>query len=737
MKIVNKTLFQSASVIGQISFPKHSLTLIVKGTFDLVLDDKVVPSEKQIFSTGEESYPDDEEGTGSCRYESDFAHFKPHSDLLLVGKCCCPSNKPIQVCRVTFQVGEKVKSLAIFGDRYRKGILKKSSIPELFTEMELRYENSFGGEGYKKNPIGLGYKKKIAEDGSNQWLLPNIEDPQNLIRSSFDHPEPVGFGPLGKMWQQRYTKVGTYKGKWLKERWPWFPKDFDWAHFNAAPPDMQVEGYLKGDEELYFENLHPIHSSYHSQLPGLRVRCFLNELHPNDQGVRQTLFREVPMNLDTLWVDMDTEKLVLVWRGVANIKSEEYEEIEHLFIVSEKLEEKNQSLEYYETLFKKTLAEENAEEEYEIKPIEPLEVENTTEVDAEIAKAEHQLQATLIEAGIDPNNLPEPREEDKAKEIQILKELGFEEETEISALTRETVQERIARGEGFAKEDLRGIDLSGLEMNGVDFQEAVLTDVCLKESHLSAANLSGADLSGADLSGATLHGAILKEADCSNAHFDGADLSDAVLEDAIFEKAQLKKTMFDKVSAKDANFSEANLSESSFKEASLTGADFSKSILNSANFQGANLREASVEGAVGIQVNMSGADLTELRASEACNFLQGIFQKTIGLESIWENANLSESDFSYSKMEGADFSSANLERANLSAADMKFSRFTKANLKEAKCIQMNLFQGSLEKADLTRADLRGSNFYEVEFLDAILEETKLTSANLKMTKLSK
>ncbi len=128
--------------------------------------------------------------------------------------------------------------------------------------------------------------------------------------------EPAGFGALGQMWIQRFSKLGSYKGNYVKERWPWFPKDFDWSYFNAAPSDLQVNGYLKGDEKLYFENLHPVHSQYNSQLPGLRVRCFISEL--NDK--KEKLFKEVKMNLDTLWVDMESEKLVLVWRGVSDIK---------------------------------------------------------------------------------------------------------------------------------------------------------------------------------------------------------------------------------------------------------------------------------------------------------------------------------------------------------------------------------------------------------------------------------
>jgi hypothetical protein len=42
----------------------------------------------------------------------------------------------------------------------------------------------------------------------------------------------------------------------------------------------------------------------------VRVRCFLDR----PGGVRRELF-EVPLMLDTCWVDMDTLRLALVWRG--------------------------------------------------------------------------------------------------------------------------------------------------------------------------------------------------------------------------------------------------------------------------------------------------------------------------------------------------------------------------------------------------------------------------------------
>ena len=374
MEYVNRTPFAYAHIAGRINFPGHSLTLIVKGTFDLHPGGAVTPSEEQVFPTGDEFYPeDDSEMTGSCRHEYDFAYYKPRTDLLLAGHCHAPNGNPVPGCRITFRVGSFSKSLYVYGDRRWKGLpgMKVISDPKPFTKIELKYENSYGGPGYKKNPVGKGFQKQDTETETRILLLPNIENPNDLIDSPGSHPDPAGFGPFGKMWQQRHSKMGTYNENWLKERWPWFPHDFDWGYFNAAPLDMQVDGYLRGDEMLYFENLHPKHPHYESKLPGLRVRCFLNKLIPKDTC--QTNFAEVSMKLDTLWVDMDAEKVTLVWRGSAEVLSDEYEEVRHVFIMSESLEQQPADLRQCSDMFLATLAEAEAAEA--IEPEIPEQVE--------------------------------------------------------------------------------------------------------------------------------------------------------------------------------------------------------------------------------------------------------------------------------------------------------------------------------------------------------------------------
>ena len=271
---------------------------------------------------------------------------------------------------------------------------------------------------------------------------------------------------------------------------------------------------------------------------------------------------------------------------------------------------------------------------------------------------------------------------------------------------------RIAKGG-----QLRGADLRGADLDGADLRNA---------------DLSGVDLIGADLSYADLRGADLSYADLR-----GADLTGAILSDAIFAETKMVGAKLEHIEAHDTNFSEADLTDAQFSHSDLSGADFSKCVLNGADFKEAKLHEASVEGAKGIKANFAEADLTKLRASEGCNFSQSSFRKVTGFESMWHDAILSEADFSFSQMQGADFTKAFLQKADLSASDMKYTRFRKADMKLAKLLYMNLFEGSLEKADLTGADLTGSNMYAVEFLDAVVEHTRMERTNLRMTKLHK
>src|SRR5262249_38916862 len=170
--------------------------------------------------------------------------------------------------------------------------------------------------------------------------LPNLEDPADRIRGWKDQPAPRHFGPVGRTWQPRFAHVGTHDSRWLESRAPAPPRDFDERYYNCAPEDQQIEGYLRGDEKIRVINMHPVHGDLTFRLPKLRIRCLADR---GRDGVRR--LEDMTTNLDTLWVDMDALRVVLVWR--ARLDQKAAPEVRHVLVVSERLGDSPRPAETY------------------------------------------------------------------------------------------------------------------------------------------------------------------------------------------------------------------------------------------------------------------------------------------------------------------------------------------------------------------------------------------------------
>ncbi|HUT70749.1 MAG TPA: DUF2169 domain-containing protein [Desulfatiglandales bacterium] len=793
MEPINQTPFHFGPIAGRLNFPGHSLTLIVKGTFDLKPGQTATPSEEHFFLAGDEFYTDDDEMQGSPRYEADFAYFKRRADLLLVGKCHAPRGKPIPACQVTFRVGEKSRSLAVFGDRYwKRNALGVQTItePEPFTEMELRYENSFGGEDYKHNPVGKGYRKEETNAGKNRRLVPNIEAPDSLIASPRSRPQPAGFGPLGRMWGQRFSRMGTYKGKWLEERWPWFPTNFDWGHFNAAPPEMQLETYLRGDEALYFENLHPEYPQYKSRLPGLRVRCFVNTSVETETD--QARFDEVSMVLDTLWVDMEAEKLVLVWRGWTEVLSEDYEEIRHLFIMSEPLEAAAQPADQCRGLFLAALAEYEAEwgmapeepEEPE-KPETPEEPEETVapeepsigppelaaDADAEAAaqkekealvkKVEAQTAAIFAQLGINLDGLPpEMQQKTKEQQAKIISKLTEGDPAKVMAMERAGLETQMK--DTFAK---MGVDINkppAISAKAKAEQARFIKELGIDSSMVQGDPLLGnlfaaipALLPKMGLDPENLDSLIneakkqrerlaaelgIEEEEAQQAEEEqGPPLTREIVKERAsrgdsfvgedLHGLDLSALDLQLLDFMGANLAGVSLVKSNLSAANLEGADITGAVLSEAQLPDGNLSGTKLENANLVRANLTGATLTEANLSGA-DLTQAELAQANLAGALLPEALLSNANAAGSMLTSSDLSRANLEGANLEGADLSEATLTDAGLADANLSGANLTGAKLTGADLTKANLSGATLTGADLTGARLENADLTDADV-------
>ena len=771
---------------GRLNFPGHSLTLIVKGTFDLKPGAKATPVEEQPFPTGDEFYPEDEEQTGAPRYESDFALFKPRADLLLVGDCCPPGGKPAQQCKVTFAVGSRARTLAVFGNRrWEKSLLRwQISAPEPFTRMPLRYENSFGGRKFAANPIGKGFAEEKPEEGEAVWPLPNIEDPAILIESRRSRPHPAGFGPLRKTWQTRASRLGTFDASYRKTRWPWFPKNFDPAFFNAASEELQVEGYVTGNERLYAENAHPVHPNYEAHLPGLRVRCFLDRLTAPGKGPAR--FEEVQMRLDTVWVDMAAEKLVLLWRGNAPVSSEEFEEVQAAFVLAEPLAQPPASLEQcrQQYLIKQAEAEEaeafEPEKPPEPEPVEPQDGAALNERRAKLTNSmKEQTAALFSQFGFDPNNPPPHLQEQQARLLKALEEpdpekamaaLSAENDAQLNqALAKlgidpNNLPPSTAQAEAERARFLRelGVDPAQVQPDEATAKMWAIVAGVLPKMGMNPQNLSplieqvkkqrsraGGTMPSEDEQPAAAEpkppppltpdevnaraaaGESLEGADMSGLDLSGRDLSGAELMGVNFSGARMQKTILTGANLSNANLAGADLTEAHLHEADLTGANLTEAtlagavldeaVLDEANLERANLTAASAIGTRFVGANLAGAQLAKSNCSKA-DFSQ---------------AKLGQANFQAAKLTDASIESAVGQGINLAGADCSQLRANGAELTGGNFSQIKGHGSIWKGANLARSDFRYAKLEDALFTGACLNQANLSAANAKFARFTK
>ena len=309
MKIENKTLFHAEALPLIIPSGETALTIIVKATFEI--NSGAPAKEQQPIAFGDEF---SEEGV--VRYESDIIPVKPATDVALFAMAHAPDNLPAECVPVSVSVGPVQKKLMVFGERFwnHKGVLSRNYVKtkaKPFLTKPIVYADAFGGvdpdtgEYCPENLSGKGCYAPKSKTNLAGRPLPGIEDPRHLIRTIKDRPPPTGLGFYGRAWQPRAGYAGTFDDTWRKTRSPKPPEDFNPRFYNGAHSDLQVQGYLRGDEAVELINLTPTgRESFH--LPGIRPTCRVHA---------KTAPEFISMRLDTLFIEPDENRFILVWRG--------------------------------------------------------------------------------------------------------------------------------------------------------------------------------------------------------------------------------------------------------------------------------------------------------------------------------------------------------------------------------------------------------------------------------------
>ena len=710
-------------------------SFIVKGTFRLVADAPAEPlADGPEPLAGDTPWPD--EPDLGLAYPSDFVPWKPCGEWLAVGTARPPFSYPLDAAASPFSwkgagdrgrftirvaVGDAEKPLEVVAAEPRRSglALAFGRRPPEAEAVPVSFALAWGGPDHPTNPIGRG------ADGGSPPLLRRPGE-----RAAAADRDPAGYGPVPAEWPQRADTRGTYDDEWLATIWPWLPADIDYRHFLAAAPDQWAAGYFRGDERLALVHMHPSQPAFTGFLPGIRPRLSVVRRPPvGDASVRPRGFdaerplaaEEVPLALDTVWLDADREKLVLVWRGLAAIATPKMPDIALVTLAAERLGEPAAAIESF-------VVPTDVGRPAETAPAEtaPVAAGEPPAARAGPAARAEALAAAIDEATSQVKALREKLEADgtfekiragmadapsreemlaRAEQLAAGAELGS------PAATSYAIQKQVVAVEAAAEELAAAIDaqtkarreageaaaaariLPRLPDGRVDVAEASRRGwrtMLLAGEDLAGLDLAGADLAATDLSGASLAGAHLAGANLAGARLAGANLAMANLAGA---------------SLVGADLGSADLSQAVLESADLSHADVSGATVAATLWRGSTLTAAKLAG-----LDLAGADLSGCTADHA-DFAQ---------------ANLAGATLADCRLAVATFTGANLERATFSKAVLQWAAFGGATAREARFTECDLAKFRGEDG----ADFRGATFTRCTGAEAVFEAARLDGATI-------
>jgi hypothetical protein len=310
-ELVNRTRFSADRTWVQDKDGVKHWVVAVRATFDIAADGSCSVAAEQSPPLLLPKYRG-EDGKSSLEYEADMIPTKPGTDVYVNGHAVAANGSPTSRATVGLRVGGRMKVLEVIGDRkYERDLAGQvvASSPLPFVKVPLVYERAFGGfdaeepdparqQIFAPNPVGTG----VATSRGRLIGKPvaNIEFPGAAPGSK----GAAGFGAVCSYWTPRINYGGTYDAKWLTDRKPLLPVDFDPRFFLCAPADQQFIPHLRGGERIEVAGMSPS-GALTFDLPrvALGFETIIDGKSKHTRG-----------DLQTVIVEPDHPRVVMVWQ---------------------------------------------------------------------------------------------------------------------------------------------------------------------------------------------------------------------------------------------------------------------------------------------------------------------------------------------------------------------------------------------------------------------------------------
>jgi hypothetical protein len=330
-----------------------------KAAFDIEAEGNcVLSNEQEPFNFTDKTYG--ALNASSLRHPSDLVSYKPGTDIIVDAIGHAPDGRSAQSwisgVRVEDGSGLKLEKLVrIMGPREWRPKWKKDltedekrhwkkrrswfagwelSEPQQIVSLPVRYEFAYGGtmpkgldenglevmEAYQFNPVGRGWIDPEWTDHTKPVAAPQIETADSIIREPYKSVPPAGLGPIPPAWMPRRKFGGTFDKEWVKNTWPKWPADYDFAFNNSAPSGLVAEPHLQGALRIRLANLRQGRDIFDICVPDISPIVLVESVDADPRLVRP--------NLDTVFLELAADDLfdcrvTLTWRMAFHFEATE------------------------------------------------------------------------------------------------------------------------------------------------------------------------------------------------------------------------------------------------------------------------------------------------------------------------------------------------------------------------------------------------------------------------------
>jgi uncharacterized protein YjbI with pentapeptide repeats len=704
----------------------------------------------------------------------DAAMTKTRGEILAAGDACATGSEPIPGTPVRLSLlrnGKVIvdKQLYVFGDRRWETSGMTQPVP--FLRMPVSAARAFGGEGLVENPHGRSLKPTIV-DGTKVHWLPNVEDPQKLVKSPSDKPAPAGFGPLDMTHPARMKHVGTYDQKWLGTRYPGPPEDFHWEHHNAAPEDQRITGFFEGNEKVRIEGMSPHARIVEMDLPPLVAKFIV--LRKGKEDTFET--EEHTGRLDTVFAFPTDGAVALFFRASVPVTEDDAEDVHTTMIALEEAG-KPKSREHYRDCLRARMDPEKGVQsilnDHELLPDWPIDAKKElmqafgdesknyemegilmANADRRVDRELEEARAKIVAEGGDPavvdartEQLQKARADRPPDTFEALGPYVARKLSEAEQ-ARADAEERKKQAEDEAREKLKKLGLDYDKLKAEQKRKTGPPD-CLADQLLERLRDTATLIKNAGGNASTLDAQLADkeferklrevEARILAGYRFGAHMFDPIAPEAL--DPELRARRRDELQAAltrgapigSLDLTGADLRGLDLRGAKLAGALLEDALLDEVDLSGADLSSAVLTRASLTKTKLAGAKLTDTnlggaKAREA-DFSGANLADAICIQTDFTGANLREAELSRAQMNDADLSGATLERAKGKALML-----SGAKLAEAKLDGADFSDAVFMKCDLERASLAGTTLGKATFAEGTARGASFAGADLRNTR---